>query len=66
MFGENGFLIGREAFASEAEFIKTILHELYRLYTSSVGRGAGASAEAAEAETKAAFEFAQRAYEALF
>jgi DNA-directed RNA polymerase subunit RPC12/RpoP len=35
MFGENGFLIGREAFTSEAELAKTVLHELYRLTTST-------------------------------
>ncbi len=28
MFGENGFLIGNEAFASDAELGKAILHEL--------------------------------------
>ena len=35
MFGENGFLIGNEAFSSTSELGKTVLHEFYRLYTSS-------------------------------
>src|SRR4051812_46483269 len=26
LFGENGFLLGREAFASESELVKTLLH----------------------------------------
>jgi hypothetical protein len=66
MFGENGFLIGREAFASEAELTRTLLHELYRLSTSSVGRGAGASGAAVASETQAAFQFAERAFNAVF
>ena len=62
MFGENGFVIGREAFASEAEFTKTVLHELYRLSTSQLTRGAAASGELAASETKAAYDFAERAF----
>jgi len=64
MFGENGFLIGREAFASEAELSKTVLHELYRL-TTSVAKTAGVTAESAAAETKAAADFAEKGYAAL-
>ena len=59
MFGENGFLIGREAFTSQAELQKTLLHELYRLNTST--SAAGASGALAAQETKAAFDFAARA-----
>ncbi len=66
MFGENGFLIGKEAFASEVELTKTILQELYRLSTSAIGEGAAASGAAVSAETQAAFQFAERAYEAAF
>ena len=62
--GENGFLIGREAFTSEAELSKTVLHELYRL-TTSVAKTAGVTAESAAAETKAAADFAEKAYAAL-
>lgn len=63
MFGENGFLIGNEAFTSNAELSKTVLHELYRLNTSA--SAAGVSAGLATQETNAAFEFAKRAFEEL-
>lgn len=59
MFGENGFLIGREAFTSEAELGKTVLHELYRLQTSA--SASGVSGGLATGETAAAFSFAERA-----
>jgi murein DD-endopeptidase MepM/ murein hydrolase activator NlpD len=65
MFGENGFLIGRQAFASEAEFIKTLLHETYRLTTSNIGRTGAASGAEVLGETDAAFRFAERAYDAV-
>jgi hypothetical protein len=60
---KNGFVLGREAFLSEAELSKTVLHELYRL-TTSVARGTGGGLN--NAETKAAFEFAERAFNAAF
>ena len=63
MFGENGFLIGREAFTSKEELAKTVLHELYRLNTSA--SSAGVSAELATQETQAAFDFAGKAYKEL-
>lgn len=63
MFGENGFLIGREAFTSSGELLKTVLHELYRLNTSA--SSAGVSAQLSVQETKAAFEFAERAFKEL-
>jgi hypothetical protein len=63
MFGENGFLIGREAFTSQAELQKTVLHELYRLNTSN--STTGVSGTLASQETKAAFDFAARAAEHL-
>ena len=47
---------------SEAELSKTVLHELYRL-TTSVARGTGGGG-LNNAETKAAFEFAERAFNA--
>lgn len=59
MFGENGFLIGREAFTSESELTKTVLHELYRLNTSA--SAGGVSGELAAQETAAAADFANRA-----
>jgi RHS repeat-associated protein len=63
MFGENGFLLGREAFASSEELSKTILHELFRLSTSA--SSSGVSATLAASETNAAFSFAERAIKAL-
>lgn len=63
MFGENGFLIGNEAFTSSGELSKTVLHELYRLNTSA--NSAGVSAELAAQETKAAFDFAEKAIKEL-
>jgi hypothetical protein len=62
-FEFNGFHIGREAFKSEAEFVKTLLHEIYRLTTSAI-RGSGDSAGVAS-ETQAAFQFADRAFPAV-
>ena len=63
MFGENGFLIGNEAFTSTGELSKTVLHELYRLNTSA--SAAGVSAELAAQETRAAFDFAEKAIKEL-
>ena len=59
MFGANGFVIGPEAFARPTELTKTVLHELYRLRTTA--SAAGVSAKLAAEETKAAFDFAERA-----
>jgi RHS repeat-associated protein len=58
-FAGNGFVIGREAFISEAELGKTVLHELFRLTTSNAAQGV--SGALAAQETKAAFNFAERA-----
>ncbi|HET9406741.1 MAG TPA: LysM peptidoglycan-binding domain-containing protein [Candidatus Sulfotelmatobacter sp.] len=63
-FEQNGFVIGREAFTSEGELTKTVLHELYRL-TTSTARGIGGGG-LNNAETQAAFEFAERAFNAIF
>jgi RHS repeat-associated protein len=63
MFGENGFLIGREAFSSSAELGQTVLHELHRLTTSASSQGV--SAALAAQETQAAASFAARALSAL-
>lgn len=60
-FEKNGFNIGREAFISEEELIKTVLHEMHRLKTS-VLRGSGSASEVTR-ETQAAFDFAEMAYE---
>ena len=63
MFGEDGFIIGKEAFSSTTETHKTVLHELHRLFTSK--SASGVSGELATSETRAAQEFADKAYEAL-
>lgn len=63
MFGEDGFLIGREAFSSKEESAKTVLHELYRLKNSS--SSLGVTGELATQETKATFDFANRTIEEL-
>ena len=63
MFGENGFLIGREAFSSPAELQKTILHELYRLNMSE--SASGVSSALATQETQAAADFAARAHRVI-
>lgn len=59
MFGEDGFLIGREAFARPGEIERTVFHELHRLITSASSKGV--SAELAAEETRAAAAFAERA-----
>ncbi|HYV48360.1 MAG TPA: hypothetical protein VFA20_26050 [Myxococcaceae bacterium] len=64
LFGENGFLLGREAFASESELVKTLLHELHRLSTSVVHAN-GASMATVRAETQAASAFAEKAFKAV-
>lgn len=60
LFEENGFVLGKEAFASKEELIKTLLHEIYRLETSIVGKNRKATQLEITAETKAAFEFSER------
>jgi hypothetical protein len=64
LFGENGFLLGREAFKSESEVVKTLLHELHRL-TMSVVRSEGATMATVHSETQAAKIFADRAFKAV-
>jgi hypothetical protein len=64
LFRENGFVLGQEAFTSDAELTKTLLHETLRLVTSQ--SGAGVSGELATSETVSAFTFAERAFKAFF
>jgi hypothetical protein len=61
-FGINGFVIGKEAFASDSEFKKTLLHELYRLHHSEMTRGGAVDKHLPKIETQAAFQFAERFY----
>ena len=65
LFGENGFVIGNEAFASPGELDPTVLHELYRLATSVRAQGVGAGPDTAPAEMPLAANFASRAYDFL-
>jgi hypothetical protein len=51
--------MGKEAFSGSSELTKTVLHELYRLTFQGSGAASGASAAAA---TKAAAEFAEKAF----
>jgi hypothetical protein len=64
-FGTKGFVIGTEAFASESELKKTLLHELYRLHHSELAQGRGVDKHIIKAETDAAFQFAERFYRAI-
>jgi hypothetical protein len=58
LHGENGFAIGGRVFSSQAETMKTVLHELFRLSTASrIG-----SATTAARETADAWRFAETAY----
>jgi RHS repeat-associated protein len=59
LFGENGFVIGRDAFASTGELGRTVLHELYRLSHSAAA--GGVSGALASKETADAARFAERA-----
>jgi RHS repeat-associated protein len=61
LFEENAFVIGREGFSSRPELIKTILHELYCLQTSTL-RGATGIQQAVSQETAAAASFAEKAF----
>jgi RHS repeat-associated protein len=64
LFGEDGFVVGNEAFSSEAELTKTLLHETYRLaMTQSAG---GLSQGLATSETQDAADFAERAFAKFF
>jgi hypothetical protein len=60
----NGFTMARDAFKSEDEFKKTLLHEVYRLRTSAKGPVEAGHKEQ-RVETDAAFRFAERFYQQL-
>jgi hypothetical protein len=64
LFGENGFVVGREAFASNAELTKTLLHEIFRLSTGQVA--SGATQASVTAQTVDAASFAEDAFNAFF
>jgi RHS repeat-associated protein len=58
LHGENMFVLGKDAFASNSELAKTILQEMFRL---AFQEGTEASVVSAPATTKAAFDFAAMA-----
>ncbi len=58
LFGDDGFVLGRNAFSSDGELGRTLLHELYRLRHSTATNGVSRSL--ATEETIAAFDFAER------
>jgi hypothetical protein len=62
LFGENGFVIGREAFKSSTELTKTLLHELHRL-TTTASKAEGISGSLASAETKGAQAFGDELFD---
>lgn len=66
LFDEQAFVIGREAFISETELTKTVLHELYRLRTSARVEGAGISSEMVSSETVSAFTASEKIYGIAF
>ena len=61
-FEDNGFALGREAFSSEQELTKTLMHELHRL-TTSASKSQGVGHELAAAETAAAQKFADELFD---
>lgn len=62
-FEKRGFILGDEAFRSEEELKKTILHELHRVTTSTILSGQnGISQNLATKETLSAYKFAEQAY----
>ena len=64
LFEENGFVIGPEAFVSEAELAQTVLQESHRLATSRALEQ-GVDGALAASETAAAAEFAANNFESL-
>ena len=63
LFGEDAFLIGREALISSNELKRTVLQELHRLKTSKSADGL--SGPMAGSETRSAQSFSDRAFEEL-
>jgi len=57
-WAEEGFHMGARAFASYGEQVKTVLHELYRLYTSNL-IGVEGFQEGATAETQATVQMVE-------
>lgn len=62
LMGENSFILGKDAFESQAEMIKTLLHEIFRLEHSILKENVGITQQQAASETNEAFDFAERAF----
>ncbi|TXB58097.1 RHS repeat-associated core domain-containing protein [Phaeodactylibacter luteus] len=65
LFGENGFVVGREALQSSDEIAKTVLHETYRISTSTAKSGGGVSQGMVTKETNDVMKFVERAFNAI-
>ena len=57
--------MGPKAFVSEDEAIRTVLHELHRLHTSSVVAEGAADATSAARTTRSAMDFANAAWQSV-
>jgi RHS repeat-associated protein len=63
---QRGFVLGDEAFTSEAELTKTVLHELHRLKIGTIVPGGSISVTSPTAkETLDAYQFAEKAAKVL-
>ena len=65
LFGENGFVIGKEALRSQDEIMKTVLHECYRLSTSAARSNSGVSQVLITQETNNVVNFVERAFKSI-
>ena len=65
LFGENGFVIGKEALQSSDELLKTVLHECYRLATSGVKANPRLDQTRITMETQNVVNFVERAINSL-
>lgn len=65
LFGERGFVIGKEALRSPDEIVKTVLHEFYRLSTSAAGPNSGVSQALVAKETNNVVNFVERAFKSI-
>lgn len=65
LFGENGFVIGKEALKSSDEIAKTVLHECYRLATSTTRSDTGVSQGLLTQETENVVNFVERAFKTI-
>jgi RHS repeat-associated protein len=60
LFGEKGFVIGKEALASSTELSKTVYHETFRLATSTAKTNGFVSQSVITTETKMTTDFIEK------